>query len=239
MSEVSAGPSRGDICVVALADLFRGDGEIMASGMGYLPALATKLARLTHSPGLVLTDGVATVVDAAGKAEWGMPYERVFNVLWWGKRHVIMGAAQIDQHGNQNISCVGPHERPKVQLLGARGAPGNTVCHTTSYWVDSHSSKVFVPEVDFVSGVGPRNGAFEIRAVVSNLGVFDFQGPGHAMRCRSLHPGVSADDVSRNTCFDVHFACTQTAVSRAPTEEEAAILERLDPGGRIRGWVKA
>lgn len=231
--------SRGEVCVVALSDLFRGDGEIMASGMGPVPGLAARLARLTHSPGLVLTDGVATVVDAAGQPEWPMPYERVFDVLWWGRRHVIMGAAQLDRHGNQNISCVGPHARPKVQLLGARGAPGNTVCHTTSYWVPDHSERVFVDQVDFVSGVGPARGAHELRGVVSNLGVFDLQGPGHTLRCRSLHPGVTADDVSRNTSFSVHFACTPTAVSRTPTDEERALLDLLDPGGRVRASVTA
>ena len=56
----------GDICAVALAECFRGDGEIMASGMGYLPSLGARLARATFEPGLVLTDGVATVLDAAG-----------------------------------------------------------------------------------------------------------------------------------------------------------------------------
>ncbi len=238
MGEFSDNVSRGDVCAVALADLFRGDGEIMASGMGPMPSLGAKLARLTHSPGLVLTDGVATVVDAQGRPEWGMHYERVFEVLWWGKRHVIMGAAQIDREGNQNISCVGPHERPKVQLLGARGAPGNTMCHTTSYWVPRHSSRVFVPAVDFVSGVGPKRGAHEIRGVVSDLGVFDFGGPGMTMRARSLHPGVSTEDVSAKTGFEVHFPCSKLAVSRSPTAQELEILEELDPGSRVRGSVK-
>jgi len=226
----------GDICAVALAECFRGDGEIMASGMGYLPSLGARLARATFEPGLVLTDGVATVLDAAGRPEWPMPYETVFDVLWWGRRHVIMGAAQIDAAGNQNISCIGPHAQPKVQLLGARGAPGNTVCHPTSYWVPRHSTRIFVDAVDFVSGVGPSRGAHEIRRVVSNLGVFDFGGPDGCFRARSLHPGVTPDDVTRNTGFDVHFS-DHTSVSRDPDSEERAVLDSLDPDGRIRGAV--
>jgi len=228
--------SLGDICAVALAECFRGDGEVMASGMGPLPSLGARLARATFEPGLVLTDGVATVVDAASQPEWPMPYETVFDVLWWGRRHVIMGAAQIDAAGNQNISCIGPHARPKVQLLGARGAPGNTVCHPTSYWVPRHNTRVFVDVVDFVSGVGPSRGAHEIRRVVSNLGVFDFGGPGGCFRARSLHPGVTRDDVSRNTSFDVHFA-SETPTSRCPDEAEQAALQLLDADGRIRGSV--
>ena len=44
--------------------------------------------------------------------------------------------------------------RPKVQLLGFRGAPGNTINDTTSYWVPNHSPKVFVEKVDMVTGIG-------------------------------------------------------------------------------------
>ena len=71
------------------------------------------------------------------------------------------GRHQVDRYGNQNIAFIGDPARPKVQLLGFRGAPGNTVCNPTSYWVPNHSPKVFVPTVDVVSGVGydrPRAG---------------------------------------------------------------------------------
>ena len=51
---------------------------------------------------------------------------------------------QIDAFGNANISAIGDHARPKAQLLGVRGAPGNTVNHPTSYWVPRHSPRVFI-----------------------------------------------------------------------------------------------
>src|SRR5687767_15711166 len=38
--------------------------------------------------------------------------------------------------------------RSKRQLLGVRGAPGNTVNNRTSYWVPKHSPRVFVEQVD-------------------------------------------------------------------------------------------
>jgi acyl CoA:acetate/3-ketoacid CoA transferase beta subunit len=37
--------------------------------------------------------------------------------------------------------------------------------------------------------------------VVTNLAVLDFQGPDHAMRLRSVHPGVTAADVAAATGF--------------------------------------
>ena len=53
-----------------------------------------------------------------------MPYRRVFDVVWSGRRNLIMMASQIDRTGNQNISAIGPWARPKAQLVGVRGAPG-------------------------------------------------------------------------------------------------------------------
>ena len=86
--------------------------------------------------------------------EAAMPYRSVFDVVWSGRRHIMMMASQIDRTGNQNISAIGPHDQPKVQLVGVRGAPGNSVNHPTSYWVPDHTVRTFVEQVDVVCGVG-------------------------------------------------------------------------------------
>ena len=125
-----------------------------------------------------------------------MPFGRVFETLACGRRHVVMGANQIDRYGNQNLSAFGPIQQPKRQMFGVRGAPGNTVNHATSYWVGKHSTRVFVESVDIVSGVGwdkvepatPRTGSSTCYRVVTNLGVFDFNGPDHQMRARVAAP---------------------------------------------------
>ena len=225
--------SLGDLCAVACARLFRGDGAIMVSPMAPIPKLGARLCKTLWEPELVLTDGVATIVDLDGEPEGWMPFSRVFDTLWNGKRHVMMGATQIDRHGNQNISCIGNFERPKVQLLGVRGAPGNTVYHPTSYWVGKHSPRVFVEAVDMVSGVGTNRGAHEIRGVVSNLGVFDFAGPGGVMQVISLHPGVSLAQVQEATGFDL-VVDGEPQVTALPTAAERAALDRLDPDRAVR-----
>ena len=93
----------------------------------------------------------------------------------------MMGATQIDQYGNQNISAIGDWARPTRQLLGVRGAPGNTVNNPTSYWVPRHSTRVFVNKVDVVSGVGydrvrqaPASAGryHELRLVITDLAVW-------------------------------------------------------------------
>ena len=120
---------------------------------------------------------------------------------------------------------------PKNQLLGVRGAPGNTVNHPTSYWVPKHSPRVFVEKVDMVSGVGTDKdgGPFhEIRYVISDLGVMDLRGPGGTMRLVSVHPGVTVDEVQAQTGFSLHVE--DVVESRLPTDEELRLIrEVLDP----------
>ena len=220
-----------DVCVVACAELFRGDGEILASPMGPVPSLGARLARRTFEPDLVLSDGEATLLAADGEPEGWLPYRAVFDVVAHGRRHVVMGANQIDRYGNQNISCIGPHQAPKRQLLGVRGAPGNTVNHRTSYWVPKHSPRVFVPAVDVVSGVGyDRDGGrfHDVYRVVTNLCVLDFGGPRHAMRVVSVHPGVTIDEIVEQTGFPLVVEDPPT--TREPTAEELAIIRELKPG---------
>ena len=242
--------TRAEVCAVALAECFRGDGELLASAIGTLPTLGARLAKLTFAPDLLITDGLHYVLDAPpplGPAngfepvvETWVPYRLVFDWLWAGRRHVVMGATQIDRLGNQNIACIGDPKRPRAQLLGMRGAPGNTISHATSYWIPNHGPKSFVPKVDVVSGIGydraaalgARSARFhEIRRVVSNLGVFDFATPDHAMRLVSLHPGVELAEVVEKTGFELVVEAS-VATTRAPSESELRLLrERLDPGG--------
>jgi acyl CoA:acetate/3-ketoacid CoA transferase beta subunit len=257
MTELAA--TRAEICAVATAECFRGDGEILASCFGTVPAIGARLARLTFAPDLMMTDGIASLVadvmpvSGAGAAaepvvEAWMPFRSVFDLLWSGRRHIIMIASQIDRFGNHNFACIGPHARPKAQLLGMRGAPGNTVHHPTSYWVPNHSPKVFVERVDVVSGVGYDRAAtagpsaqrfHEIRRVVSNLGVFDFATPDRRMRLASLHPGVDVEEVRAATGFELAIDA-EVPPTRLPTAEELRLIrDVLDPASARQREVPA
>ena len=244
-------PTLAEICVVACADAWRGDGAILASPIGVIPTLGARLAQLTFEPELLLTDGEAMLVAPAADGAQGsgdhevtegwLPFGQVFTMRAAGKRHVMMGASQLDQFGNQNISCIGDWALPKVQLLGVRGAPGNTVNHPVSYWLPGHSRRVLVDQADMVGGVGYDRAAgltgqarqfHELRRVVTNLAVLDFAGPDHSMRLRSVHPGVSVSQVADATGF-LLAAPYQVPQTRLPTAAELALIrERLDPDAR-------
>jgi len=237
--------TRADVCAAAIADAFKDDGELFASPMGMLPMLGVRLAKLTSNPDLVISDGeslflagVPPLFAKGDVVEGWIPFRKVFDVVAHGKRHVMMGATQVDRDGNQNISAIGDFERPKRQLLGSRGAPGNTANNRTSYWVPKHSPRVFVEQVDIVTGVGPKRAAAagvgasrfnDIHRVVSNLGVFDTHGPDRTLRLVSVHPGVSVEEVQQATGFDLGDV-TDVPISREPTAEELVLIrEVLDP----------
>lgn len=243
--------TRADHCVIAVAEAFRGDGEIMANPIGTIPMIGGRLARATFEPDLVMTDGEALLVanpmpvgvaapDKVVEA-WN-PYRSMFDVVWSGRRHVMMGASQMDRYGNQNFACIGPMDRPKAQLLGFRGAPGNTIQNRTSYWIPAHNAKTFVQQVDVVTGVGydraralGAGGRFHrLGHVVTNLGVMDFETPDNTMRLRSVHPGVTVGEIVAATGFDLVIP-DDVPETRSPTEAELALIAEIDPNGlRLR-----
>ncbi|MFE8916347.1 CoA-transferase subunit beta [Streptomyces globisporus] len=240
--------TRAEVCAAACADAWREAGEVLAHAVGVLPAVGARLARLTTSPDLVLSDGEAFFVSEppplgrtaadGGVVESWVPYRRVFDIVASGRRQSMMGASQIDRYGNQNISLIGDWRRPSRQLIGVRGAPGNTVNHRTDYWVARHSPKVFVEKVDVVCGVGndrARAGKglrfHHLGVVITDLAVLDYGSDG-LLRVRSLHPGVTEEEVRRSTGFEMDMGgATET---RTPDEAELRLIREVIDPGRLR-----
>ncbi|MGW0994369.1 CoA-transferase subunit beta [Streptomyces sp. NPDC002520] len=247
MSSPTTTATRAEYCVVACAEAWRDAGEVLASPMGTVPMIAARLAKLTFSPDLLLTDGEAMLIGdvpaigaRAEVVEGWLPYRQHLAMVATGRRHVMMGAAQLDRHGNQNISCIGDWARPTRQLLGVRGAPVNTLNNPTSYWIPRHSPRVLVERVDMVSGVGYDRAAeagpsatryHRVADVITDLGVLDFDTPDRTMRLRSLHPGVSVEQVVEATGFELTVPA-EVPVTREPTAEELRLIrEVIDPKG--------
>jgi glutaconate CoA-transferase subunit B len=237
-----------ELLICTCADVWKDDGEVLATGIGIIPRIAQGLAKLTHSPQLMITDGEAYLTETPavigaknheGRVYGGyMPYSRVFDLMWHGRRHALVGPVQVDRWGQANISCIGEFEKPKRQMLGLRGFPGNSINHANSMFVPNHSTRVFVEgEVDVVCSVGYREENWpagvkrdfaSIEKIVTNLCVMDFGGADHAIRVISLHPGVSFDEVQANTSFALIQAadCVETT---PPTDEQLAVIRELDP----------
>ncbi|WP_300267656.1 CoA-transferase, partial [Microbacterium sp.] len=199
---MTTAPTLAEISITACADTYRDSGEILAHAVGIIPTLGARLAKLTTAPDIVLTDGEAFLLSGPptpgaketedSVVEGWAPFRRIFDILATGRRQSMMGASQIDRYGNQNISLIGDWDRPKRQLIGVRGAPGNTANHRVDYWISRHSARIFVDSVDMVSGVGndrAKQAGLEFHhlgVVVTNLAVFGFDDEGR-IALRSIH----------------------------------------------------
>ncbi len=250
MSTPASDYSLAELMICANASAYANDGEVLVTGIGVLQRIAASLAMLTTNPGIMMTDSEAWILsepnpvgkrpaDFVQKNENWMGFSRIFDNVWSGRRHLTGGPTQIDRFGQSNISAMGgDYQKPKVQMLGVRGFPGNSICHANSYMVPAHGKRVFIEgECDVVCTIGynperlPKGYSFDdidLRCVYTNLGVFDFNGPNRQMQIVSLHPGVSVEEVIENTGFDVHIPAT-VAVTAAPTEDQLAIIRQMDP----------
>ena len=240
--------SLAELVIVACAEAWRDDGELMATGIGPLPRLGSALCKTLYNPALQTTDGECYYGDEPvppGKRtapvvmEGYANYDRVFSALWGGRRHSMVGPTQFDRFGQANISVIGSHDKPKAAMLGARGFPGNSICHPNSFFFPSHNKRSLVEgEVDFVCMAGynperylggkPPKG-LDLRIIVTNLCVMDFGGPDHQVRVVSLHPGVTFDEVQENTGFPLARIAEQVPTTPAPTAEQLALISKLDP----------
>jgi glutaconate CoA-transferase, subunit B len=250
MSTAATDYTLAELCIVAAAEAFRHDGEVLATGIGVIPRLAASLAMKTFNPDLMMTDSEAFLLsepNPIGKrpADFGqanetwMGFSRIFDNVWSGKRHAMLGPTQIDRFGQTNTSALGgTYQQPKVMMLGARGFPGNSISHANSFFVPGHNDRVFIDgECDYVSSIGynparlPRGRSLDdvdIRRVITDLCVMDFGGPEHQLRLVSVHPGISVEQVQENTGFAL---CIPAAVptTPAPTVEQLDVIAALDP----------
>jgi len=243
--------SLAELCICAAARAWQEDGEVLASGIGVIPRLAAGLAMRTLNPSLMMTDGEAYLVREPvplgprnghqPRVEGWMPYGRVFDLLYRGHRHAMTSPVQIDRWGQSNISFIGSDwRRPKVQLIGVRGFPGNTIHHANSMFVARHDRRCFVSgEVDMVAGVGYRPERWQagwkaehvdLRLIITNLCVMDFGGPEHAIRLVSLHPGVELAEVQDGTGFPLHLP-QNIPHTPEPSAEQLEVIRSLDPHG--------
>jgi len=248
-----------ELCIVAASAAFANDGEVLATGIGVIPRLAASLAMKTSNTDLMMTDSEAWMLsepnpignrpaDFVPATESWMGFSRIFDNVWSGKRHAMLGPTQIDRFGQSNTSALGgTYEKPKTMMLGARGFPGNSISHPNSFFVPEHNSRVFMDgECYFVSSIGynparlPKGHKLDdvdIRLVITNLCVMDFGGPNHQIRLVSLHPGVTAEQVQQNTGYPVHIPA-EVPVTAAPTVEQLAVIAALDPHNQRAQQIK-
>ena len=224
-------------------------GEVMVSSVTALGALAAHLAKRTHAQDLAVLSTpesgmevtpmpTLTLGQFLTDAQRGIPLtmEDIFDAIFLDRFRIWINPAQIDRQGNVNITVIGPWDHPRVAMVGSRGIPEDT-SHLSAglYYVTNHSPRTVVERVDFRSGAGygPERDEYlgergAPTRLVSNLGVFDFGGPDHALRPLSLHPGVTPDVVREATGFPIEVP-DDCAITVPPDDAALTIIRAADP----------
>ena len=235
------------------------DGDQACNGMAsFLPVAAFMLAQRTHAPNLVWLAGAAGLSPRPAKVPastleaplWrdSVMYVEQYGDFWtyalngrWLEKFCV-GAAQLDRYGNANNSVIGDFHAPKVRLPGTAGLGDmGSIGKRLYFWNPNHSPRSLVPKVDFVSCAGYLGGGDE-RArlgleggpelVITNLAVLDFEPESKHMRIRSVHPGVTVEQVQEATGFELLLPDGEVPETPRPTQEQVRLIrEEIDPDG--------
>jgi len=244
---------------VGFTGMVNGDASAMFGSA--IPLAAMYHAQLTHAPNLTLLlagwltnpdiSKLETMPDSEFKASLrDLDADALINAYPAQYRlrrgDITVGfsnGAQVDAYGNMNSVCIGPHDHPKVRLVG----PIFQTEHLAFFgreiiMMPHHDRRNFVEKVDFVSAVGYPGGVAGRRElgldvgsgpalVITPLCVFDFDLESGRMRVKSVHDGVDPADVRAATGFELGDL-SDVPVTPAPGPADLEILRtRVDPRG--------
>jgi glutaconate CoA-transferase subunit B len=264
MEQDDANCTVGEIMAVAIArQLEQHDGEWIAVGAySQLPMASVKLARMTRAPNMWWLSGGGGAINGTGKvtmstsdyrtirgAEYVMSMEDIVDIEMWRYQHenpkmtAIVGGIQIDRRGSSNMVGVGPYGNQTVRGVGTVGLCFGVSFNSLYFYTMHHNRKIFVEEVDFISSPGftkdrakyVPDKATGPRAVFTPLGIFDFAPDSGLMRIKSLHRGVTVEQVQDNTGFPMLVPET-VPETPMPSDEDLLLLRtKVDPDGILRG----
>jgi glutaconate CoA-transferase subunit B len=240
--------------LICVASRLMADKTVAFVGTG-IPMLAASLAKKMHAPDLIVAFEFGGIGASLEKLPLGVGDSRTFHkaviasgicdAMETAQRGFIeygfLGGAQIDMYGNLNTTAIGQYWPPKVRLPGSGGANDvGSHCWKTIAIMRQHDVKRFVKKVDclttpgYLSGPGsreqaglpPNTGPYR---VVSNLGVMGYDDKSKRMMLLKTNPGVTTEQVVKNTEFEMLVA-DKVGVNEPPSVEELKILRNdVDP----------
>jgi glutaconate CoA-transferase, subunit B len=238
-----------EMMTVAASRALKSD-DVCFVGIG-MPSAACNLARLTHAPGITLIYESGTIAtkpavlplsigdgELCDTALTTVSVPEMFRYWLQGGRMTVgfLGGAQIDRYANLNTTVVGSYDKPKVRLPGGGGAPEIAIACGEIFIIMSHGKRGFVEKLDFVTSLGHGDGG-DHRArlgvktkgptrLITDLCVFEPDPLTKEMTVVSIHPGVTRDEIDRNTGWKVKYAAA-AATTPAPSAEELTVLREL------------
>ena len=239
-----------EMMTIAAARALR-DDDVCFVGIG-LPSAACNLARLTHARGVTLIYESGTIAarpsvlplsigdgELCETALTTVSVPEMFRYWLQGGRITVgfLSGAQVDRYGNLNSTVIGSYSRPKVRLPGAGGATEIAASCGRVLIVMRHHPRAFVPQLDFLTTLGHGPTGRERRQLgiptagpvllVTDLCMLEPEPETNEFVVTALHPGVTCEQVRRNTGWKVRFAA-ELRETELPGGGELAILRDLN-----------
>ena len=229
------------------------DGEVVFVGMR-LPLLGFAVAKELHAPRAVglFENGVIRDWPALAPIFTMSDPPNVSRALSCGGLLDVMallqsgrvdlgfiGGAEIDRFGNLNTHWVEENGR-RVRLPGSGGAADIASLAGRCIVIMNHERRRFSPQVTFITSPGYGEGRSwreeknlkggGPRRVITSLGIFSFDPESRDMILDSFHPGVSIEQIQRETGWRLKIAA-EVRETRSPSADELAAVRKYDPKG--------
>jgi len=226
-----------------------------------LPVIAAMLAQKTHAPNLLIIFEAGGISPLLPELPVSVGDSRTFyrGIMATSMHDVmslsqggyldygLLGAAQLDIHGNINTTVIGSHSNPAVRLPGSGGA--NDVASFSQRLIiiaAKQSKRTFVNKLDYltspgyIDGPGSREKAGLPKGsgpyrVVTQLGVYGFDDRTREMILLSLHPGETREAVEACSSFRIVMPDIIENTIEPPWEYLKILREEIDPAGIILG----
>lgn len=241
-----------ELMVVAAAREIR-DGERVFAGMR-LPLLGFAVAKELHAPRAIgifengvirdrpALEPIFTMSDPPNLARslyCGRLLD-VMSLLQSGRVEVgFIGGAEVDRFGNLNTHWV-MARGTRVRLPGSGGGADLATLAGRCIIIMNHERRRFPPRVHFVTSPGYGDGRdWRDRArlagggpsrVITSLGIFSFDPVSREMVLSSRHPGVTVEEIQRETGWPLRLSANIQETS-VPLSDELAAVRKYDPKG--------
>ncbi|MBI3757286.1 MAG: CoA synthetase [Deltaproteobacteria bacterium] len=216
-----------ELMAVTLAREVRDDETVGVGAVSPIPAAGCILAEQLHAPHLtlIILDSEEYYPFPAGSSELHFMAQRGELDLFF------LSGIQFDRRGNFNLHVIGDYHAPKVRMAGAYGSGMlYYMAHRVILFRDQHTPRIFVEQVDFVTGAGatPENVYREggPALLVTPKAILAWDKTASEWLLDRVQPGSSVAEVQQNTGFALRVAAT-VQPAPPPTEHELCILRTV------------
>lgn len=214
-----------DLLIATLADMLDGLSHVAVGAASPVPAAASLLARERsggrlhvsilgserHNP---FTDGGKELFDCAAEGRIDA---------------FFLGGGQIDGEANINLVGIGNYPKTRVRWPGSFGSAFlYFMVPKVILFRDTHSPRLFVPKVDFVSAPGTSHDNVHRpggpHALVTSKAVMAFDRRQKRFRLTSLHPGETLAGLIDATGFAFDYE-DDPPITSAPDEATLRLIQ--------------